>query len=160
MCNQGPVHTRSLKWHKWVDFACCHRFCRLDDMITSGDRSNGSIGLNVNANSKVLRGSFELQLDGTSVDEPRGGASPQTSAVIGHMVSMQVMDDLQEGKEQDLGAREEATVVAGLEDTGPSLDIDEELRILEGEAEVCATIFAHPRFCMRNVPCVAQNDLT
>ncbi len=52
------------------------------------------------------------------------------------------MDDLQEGKEEDLGVVEEAAVAAGLEGAGPSLDIDEELRILEGEAQV--GMFSHP----------------
>ena len=48
----------------------------------------------------------------------------------------QVMEDLQEDKEHVMGAGEEAAVAAGLEGAGPSLDVDEELRILEDEAQV------------------------
>ncbi|KAK9819017.1 hypothetical protein WJX74_004467 [Apatococcus lobatus] len=47
----------------------------------------------------------------------------------------QVMDDLQEAKEEKPAQEDTAIVAAGLEGAGPSLDIDEELRILEDEAQ-------------------------
>ena len=49
---------------------------------------------------------------------------------------MQVMEELQGVKEEEPAAEDTAMVAAGLEGAGPSLDIDEELRILEDEAQV------------------------
>ncbi|KAK9861414.1 hypothetical protein WJX84_011927 [Apatococcus fuscideae] len=47
----------------------------------------------------------------------------------------QVMGDLQQEKEEEMDPNEGAVVAAGLEAAGPSLDMDEELRILEDEAK-------------------------
>ena len=53
---------------------------------------------------------------------------------------MQVMGDLQQEKEEEMDPNEGAVVAAGLEAAGPSLDMDEELRILEDEAKVLHTL--------------------
>ena len=47
------------------------------------------------------------------------------------------MDDLQEAKEEEAAPEDTDMVAAGLEGAAPSRDIDEELRILEEEAQVC-----------------------
>lgn len=58
---------------------------------------------------------------------------------------MQVMEELQGAKEEEPAPEETAMVAAGLEGAGPSLDIDEELRILEDEAQVSIRSIHSPK---------------